>query len=1000
MGVDGTIKRQADAPSNDTDMNHLKQQLWLGRMSRGDHVQQARWRTRDCHPYGIGGLISLLDPGEIAEEDRRQSKDGPCFVPGVLAPLPSGEFALRQRDRVNEVNVLVADLDMGTPFASLQARLRTANVLALITPTYSHLRRSYAFRVAPARWQAYLAAFGSAEAAVLAHGACLFLPGIVEGGLAEPVVARPANKASPDGVLIVSFTWARPVPRWRVAVPLARGWAAIDGPSTATADAWATLYHQLTEALGLWDCDPSCSDASRLYFTARWPAAWPKTERDPLWKAITAALAPGEPGPDQPLARIDGPIAELPTLLARRDRLNWADRIGKDEDQLRRAFEKAAHAARTQLPQITGSRGKRKSGAPRELTPWLVRHPETGEQVDLTAWHQKNGWGLDLASLIQENHPELLAERGEGAGGNLHILCPASDLHGTDREDGTFVWDGDGWSARGEAGARRGGMFCNHTACAGRSIGESLALLLDAEVLSWDLLAAIETKVQTERLAAGQALLTPSDILDTGSEESDTPDTSLPPGNAATAIAAAAEDPAVARKVEAAIQSYPLTEDGVGQVFAIKHAQALRFCHGPDVWHIWDGRRWRRDETQQTFDAIRLLARRMAGTADKESVATTLGKAAFSQGVERFVRSHQAVAMVPEEWDRNPYLAGTPQGTLDLRNGRLRPARRGDYITKLLAVAPAPDGTTAPVWDAFLREATGNDAALIQYIYRVVGYCLTGDAREEALFFLWGPGGSGKGTLLRTVGQIFGDYARSSDIATFTETRNERHTQELARLAGSRLVTASEPELGAKWKWARIKELTGHERPLTARKMYKDDVEFDITFKLLITGNNKPRLPATDAATVRRLHLIPFTRLPAKVDNTLKDRLVAEYPVILRRIIDGCLDWQRHGLNPPEVVRDTTAGYLAEHGLRQRWINEACVLDSDAAATTTELYASWADYCRTDGIPVESIRSFSFAIEALLGRNIRATKHVPGQHKSRGFLGIRLRKPEEEADKV
>jgi hypothetical protein len=134
-------------------MNRLAQHVWLGRMSRGDNVHQVRWRTRDCHPYGIGGLISLLDPGEIAPEDRRQPKDGPCFVPGVLAPLPSGEYALRQRDRVSEVNAVVADLDMGTPFASLQARLQGAGVLALVTPTHSHLRRSYAFRVAPARWR-------------------------------------------------------------------------------------------------------------------------------------------------------------------------------------------------------------------------------------------------------------------------------------------------------------------------------------------------------------------------------------------------------------------------------------------------------------------------------------------------------------------------------------------------------------------------------------------------------------------------------------------------------------------------------------------------------------------------------------------------------------------------------------------------------------------------------------------------------------------------------
>ena len=206
----------------------------------------------------------------------------------------------------------------------------------------------------------------------------------------------------------------------------------------------------------------------------------------------------------------------------------------------------------------------------------------------------------------------------------------------------------------------------------------------------------------------------------------------------------AAEESAAKAKtkseIAAAIQACQLTEDGVGQAFAIARAEALRFCHGPDVWHVWDGARWRLDETQLAFNAIRLLARAMAQTADKDSVAVTMGKAAFSAGVERFVRSHQAFAMIPDEWDRDPWLAGTPQGTLDLRTGELRPARREDYITKLLAVAPAPRGTPAPLWDAFLREATGDDVALIQFIYRMAGYCLTGDVREEAVFFIWGPG--------------------------------------------------------------------------------------------------------------------------------------------------------------------------------------------------------------------------------------------------------------------
>jgi P4 family phage/plasmid primase-like protien len=990
MGVDGTIKRLTDAPSNDTgSMANLQQHIWLGRMSRGDHVAQARWRTRDCHPYGIGGLISLLDPSEIAEEDRRRPKDGPCFVPGVLAPLPSGEVTLRQADRVLEINVLVADIDMGTPFASLQARLQAAGVFALVTPTFSHLRRSFAFRVAPGRWQAYLAAFGSAEAAVLAHGACLFLPGIVEGGLAGDVSITVANKAKPDGALIVSFSWARPVPRWRVAVPLARGWMAEGGSNTATADAWARLYPQLTDALGLWDCDSSCSDASRLYFSARWPAVWPVTEKDPAWKTITAALAPGEPGPDQPLARFEGPIAELSGLLARRDRLNWAQRLCKAEEQLRRDFEKTSHAAWPQLPQITGSKGKPKPGTPRELAPWLVRHPEIGEQVDLTAWHQRNGWALDLATLIQEQHPELLAERGEGAGGNLHILCPASDLHGTDREDGTFVWDGDGLAARGQEGARRGGMFCNHTTCASRSAGENLALLIDAGVLDWDLLERIAAGVEAEKLAAAQTLLDEGDSLE---EESDGRDTAAGESPAPETGEAPRRNP----ESETALPDCPLTEDGVGQGFAFKYANRFRFCHGPDVWHIWTGARWRLDSTQRAFNAIRLFTRAMATTADKASILTTMGRASFAAGVERLVRSHPAFAMEPDDWDRNPWLAGTPAGTLDLKTGELRPARREDYITKLLLVAPAHPGTPAPLWDAYLHEATGRDEGLVRYLYRVTGYSLTGDVREEAMFFLWGPGGFGKGTFLRTIGAIFGDYARSSDIATFTETRNERHTQELARLAGSRLVTASEPEVGATWKWERIKEITGHERPLTARRLFKDDVEFEVSFKLLFVGNNKPKLPATDRATARRLNLIPFTEPPARVDNTLKDRLVAEHPAILPRIIDGCLDWQHQGLNPPQVVRDATAGYLAEHALRQRWIQECCVLAADAAATSAELYASWSRFSTDAGqIVVESHAAFGRVLQALrLG--IRATGHVPGQNTSRGFRGIRLRKPGEE----
>ena len=53
-----------------------------------------------------------------------------------------------------------------------------------------------------------------------------------------------------------------------------------------------------------------------------------------------------------------------------------------------------------------------------------------------------------------------------------------------------------------------------------------------------------------------------------------------------------------------------------------------------------------------------------------------------------------------------------------------------------------------------------------------------------------------------------------------------------------------------------------------------------------------------------------FTNTPPKPDPTLRDRLIAEWPEILRWLIEGCLEWQAHGLNPPKSVQATTKAYF------------------------------------------------------------------------------------------
>jgi putative DNA primase/helicase len=125
-------------------------------------------------------------------------------------------------------------------------------------------------------------------------------------------------------------------------------------------------------------------------------------------------------------------------------------------------------------------------------------------------------------------------------------------------------------------------------------------------------------------------------------------------------------------------------------------------------------------------------------------------------------------------------------------------------------------------------------------------------------------------------------------------------------------VTAIETEEGRRWDEAKIKALTGGDR-IAARFMRQDFFEYVPAFKLVIAGNHKPSLRSVDESIRRRFNLLPFTVTipPEERDRDLPEKLKAEWPGILRWMIQGCLEWQRLGLAPPQAVRDATAAYAA-----------------------------------------------------------------------------------------
>src|SRR5271165_634693 len=94
--------------------------------------------------------------------------------------------------------------------------------------------------------------------------------------------------------------------------------------------------------------------------------------------------------------------------------------------------------------------------------------------------------------------------------------------------------------------------------------------------------------------------------------------------------------------------------------------------------------------------------------------------------------------------------------------------------------------------------------------------------------------------------------------------------------------------------------------------MRQDFFHYVPQFKIIIAGNTKPAISRVDEAIRRRLNLIPFavTIPPDERDPELTEKLKAEWPCILDWIIDGCLEWQTTGLNPPRIVVDATKRYF------------------------------------------------------------------------------------------
>lgn len=422
-----------------------------------------------------------------------------------------------------------------------------------------------------------------------------------------------------------------------------------------------------------------------------------------------------------------------------------------------------------------------------------------------------------------------------------------------------------------------------------------------------------------------------------------------------------------------------VSEDLIAQRFTREFGETMKFDHDVGKWYQWQLTHWAPLTIPAAFHYAREIGRQLS--AGKKSTC----KASVAGGAERFARADPAHACVASDWDRDPWLLGTPSGTLELKTGKMHAARRSERITKITGCRP--ENKPPELWLSFLDDSTGGDKAMQVYLQRIAGYCLTGLTSEHALFFIYGPGGNGKSVFLNILVHILGGYAMSAPMDTFTAAKFSSHPTELAMLKGARLVTASETEEGRSWAESRIKHLTGGD-PVSARFMRQDFFEYIPQFKLLFAGNHQPALNSVDPAMQRRFNMMPFVHRPPSPDHMLEEKLKEEAPRILAWALQGCLDWQRHGLGRPESVTVATADYFSNQDLMGQWIEECCETGPNLWEQPGTLFKSWTAFAKRNGEEAGTGKSFGSTLDK---RGFRRVK----TNGIRKHLGISVRGPVE-----
>jgi putative DNA primase/helicase len=157
-----------------------------------------------------------------------------------------------------------------------------------------------------------------------------------------------------------------------------------------------------------------------------------------------------------------------------------------------------------------------------------------------------------------------------------------------------------------------------------------------------------------------------------------------------------------------------------------------------------------------------------------------------------------------------------------------------------------------------------------------------------------------------------------------------------------------------------LKQLVGNDK-ITARHLFKAEIEFKPTVVPLFVTNALPVINGGDKALAARIIVVPFlNEIPEQErDPEFPDKLWAERSGILNLLLAGMQDYlSDRKLRRPQSVIGAADAYVKDSDLMGQFIEERCWFAANEETGARDLYLEYRFWCHDRGLQPMSMPVF------------------------------------------